>query len=72
MAVVEDGLGAAISAPRSAAAGMPEIAISNGTARLLDPQSRPSVFRLGIANDAAANLLGSVHRADQQEGRDHP
>ena len=59
IAVVEDGLGAAVSAPQSDAAGVPEIDIANGTAALMDPQSRPSLFRLGIANDAAATLLGS-------------
>ncbi len=59
VAVVEDGLGAAVSAPQSAAAGVPEIVIANGTAGLMDPQGRPSVFRLGIANDAAATLLGA-------------
>ena len=59
VAVIEDGLGAATSAPRSATAGVPEIVIANGNAGLLDPQNRPSVFRLGIANDAAATLLGN-------------
>jgi ABC-type branched-subunit amino acid transport system substrate-binding protein len=59
VAVVEDGIGAATSAPRSADAGVPEIVIANGNAGLLDPQNRPSVFRLGIANDAAATLLGN-------------
>jgi ABC-type branched-subunit amino acid transport system substrate-binding protein len=59
VAVIEDGLGAAVSAPRSAAAGVPEIVIANGTAGLMDPQNRPSVFRVGIANDAAATLLGA-------------
>lgn len=59
VAVIEDGLGAATSAPKSAAAGVPEIDIANGTAPLMDPQNRPSLFRLGIANDAAATLLGT-------------
>ena len=59
VAVIEDGLGSAVSAPRSAAAGVPEIVIANGTAALMDPQTRPSVFRLGIANDAGATLLGT-------------
>ena len=59
VAVIEDGLGAAVSAPKSAAAGVPEIDIANGTAALMDPQNRPSLFRLGIANDAAATLLGT-------------
>ena len=58
VAVVEDGLGSATSAPKGAAAGVPEIDIANGTAALMDPQNRPSLFRLGIANDAAATLLG--------------
>lgn len=80
VAVVEDGLGAAISAPKSAAAGVPEIDIANGTASLMDPQSRPSLFRLGIANDAAATLLGkyivqtspsvAIIHDDSDSGRD--
>ena len=57
-AVIEDGLGAATSAPKGAAAGVPEIDVANGTAALMDQQNRPSLFRLGIANDAAATLLG--------------
>ena len=59
VAVIEDGIGAATSAPRGAAADVPEIDIANGTATLMDPAGRPSLFRLGIANDAAANRLGS-------------
>jgi ABC-type branched-subunit amino acid transport system substrate-binding protein len=59
VAVIEDGLGATISAAHTNAAGVPEIAIDNGDAGLLDPQNRPSLFRLGIANDASAGRLGS-------------
>jgi branched-chain amino acid transport system substrate-binding protein len=80
VAVIEDGLGAAASAPRSAAAGVPEIDIGNGTAALMDPQNRPSLFRLGIANDAAATLLGryisqktksvAIIHDDSDSGRD--
>lgn len=80
VAVIEDGLGAATSAPRSAAAGVPEIDIANGTAALMDPQNRPSLFRLGIANDAAATLLGkyitqtstkvAIIHDDSDSGRD--
>jgi branched-chain amino acid transport system substrate-binding protein len=80
VAVIEDGLGAATSAAKGAAAGVPEIDIANGTAALMDPQNRPSVFRLGIANDAAATLLGAyvVHitksvaiiHDDSDNGRD--
>ncbi len=59
---------------------MPEIVIANGTAALMDPQTRPSVFRLGIANDAAATLLGTyivqtskrvaIIHEDSDSGRD--
>lgn len=59
VAVVEDGIGAATSAPKGQQAGVPEIDIANGTAALMDPAGRPSLFRLGIANDAAANRLGT-------------
>ena len=38
---------------------MPELVIANGDENLLDPQSRPSLFRLGIANDADASILGA-------------
>ena len=80
VAVIEDGLGAATSAPRGAAAGVPEIDVANGTATLMDPAGRPSLFRLGIANDAAANRLGTyiaqsiqsvaVIHDDSDSGRD--
>jgi branched-chain amino acid transport system substrate-binding protein len=80
VAVIEDGLGATTSAPKGAAAGVPEIDVANGTATLMDPQNRPSLFRLGIANDAAATLLGkyiaqSANRVaiihdDSDSGRD--
>jgi branched-chain amino acid transport system substrate-binding protein len=59
VAVIEDGIGAATSSSRSAAAGVPEIDIANGTAALMDPTGRPALFRLGIANDAAATRLGA-------------
>src|ERR1035437_7869212 len=59
VAVIEDGFGAATSAPKGNAAGVPEIDVANGTAALMDPAGRPSLFRLGIANDAAANRLGA-------------
>lgn len=55
--IVEDGIGAATSGPASQAAGVPEVVISNGTADLV--AGKPSLYRLGIANDAAANVLGS-------------
>ena len=58
VAILEDGVGASASAAHSNTAGVPEIVIANGTADLMDPKARPSLFRLGIANDAAATLLG--------------
>jgi ABC-type branched-subunit amino acid transport system substrate-binding protein len=80
VAILEDGLGASISAAHSQAAGVPEIDIANGDVSLLDPQNRPSLFRLGIANDAAANRLSayitqSIHTLailhdDTSSGRD--
>jgi len=80
VAVVEDGLGAKVSTSQSNAAGVPEIVITNGDATLLDPQSRPGLFRLGIANDAASNVLGryiagkstsvAIIHDDSENGRD--
>src|ERR1700730_4606850 len=57
VAVIEDGIGATISSAHSSSAGVPEIAITNGDAGLLDSANRPNLFRLGIANDAASNVL---------------
>ena len=80
VAVIEDGLGASISAPHTQTAGVPEIDVANGDVSLLDPQNRPSLFRLGIANDAASNRLAayitqSIHKVailhdDSTSGRD--
>ncbi len=55
--LVTDGYGSAASAQDSAGAGVPEIVVSNGSAALMDAKARPSLFRLGIANDAAASIL---------------
>jgi ABC-type branched-subunit amino acid transport system substrate-binding protein len=76
--IIEDGVGATLSAADSAAAGVPEIVIANGDAELA--KGRPSLFRLGIANDAAATVLSSyiARRAssvailhdDGEDGRD--
>ena len=76
--VVEDGVGAPLSAAGSRAAGVPEIVIANGDAEL--PKGRPSIFRLGIANDAAATVLGgyiarraasvAILHDDGEDGRD--
>lgn len=59
VAVVEDGIGAAASAAKSQAAGVPEIVITNGFTALTDPTNRPSIFRIAVANDASATLLGT-------------
>jgi ABC-type branched-subunit amino acid transport system substrate-binding protein len=56
--IVTDGYGSAASAADSAAAGVPEIVVHNGSASLLDPGQRPSLFRLGIGNAAATSILG--------------
>ena len=76
--VVEDGIGAALSAADSRAAGIPEIVIANGDAELT--RGRPSLFRLGIANDAAATVLSAyiqrkaasvaILHDDGEDGRD--
>ena len=76
--IVEDGAGATLSAAATKAAGVPEIVIANGDSTL--PQGRPSLFRLGIPNDAAASVLAGYvsHRAasvailhdDGEDGRD--
>jgi ABC-type branched-subunit amino acid transport system substrate-binding protein len=57
--IVTDGYGSAASAPDSAAAGVPEIVVHNGSASLIDPQARPSLFRLGIGNQAATSILSA-------------
>jgi len=58
VAIIEDGVGAAISGPRGQAAGVPEIATANGLSSLTGG-AHPSVFRLGIGNDAAASVLAT-------------
>ncbi len=76
--IVEDGVGATLGATATRAAGVPEIVIANGNSTLT--QGRPSLFRLGIPNDAAASVLAGYvsHRApsvailhdDGEDGRD--
>src|SRR4029077_4657885 len=76
--ILEDGVGATLSAVDSAAAGVPEMVVANGDSELT--RGRPSLFRLGIANDAAATVLsGYVSRKassvailhdDGEDGRD--
>jgi ABC-type branched-subunit amino acid transport system substrate-binding protein len=76
--ILEDGVGATLSAVDSAAARVPEMVVANGDSELT--RGRPSLFRLGIANDAAATVLsGYVSRKagsvailhdDGEDGRD--
>jgi ABC-type branched-subunit amino acid transport system substrate-binding protein len=67
--IVTDGYGAAASAADSDAAGVPQIVVDNGSATLIDPQARPSLFRLGIGNDAAASILSAyVARSSKAPG----
>ena len=70
--IVTDGYGSAASAPDSAAAGVPEIVVFNGSTSLIDPQTRPSLFRLGIANDAASSILsGYLAKSSKAPGIRH-
>jgi ABC-type branched-subunit amino acid transport system substrate-binding protein len=67
--IVTDGYGSAASAADSAAAGVPEIVVFNGSAQLIDPQARPSLFRLGIGNEAATSILsGYVAKSSKAPG----
>jgi len=57
--IVTDGYFAATAAQDSAAANVPVIVVDNGQADLMDPKARPSLFRLGVPNDAAAAVLSA-------------
>jgi branched-chain amino acid transport system substrate-binding protein len=57
--IVTDGQGAAGAAGDTASAGVPVVVVDNGDTTLLDPAARPSFFRLGIADDAAAGVLSA-------------
>lgn len=57
--IVTDGYDVASAAADSANAGVPVIVVDNGQADLMDPKARPSLFRLGIPNDAAAGILAA-------------
>lgn len=57
--IITDGAAVALAAPDSARAGVPVIAVDNGDTGLLDAKARPSLFRLGIADDAAAGVLAA-------------
>jgi branched-chain amino acid transport system substrate-binding protein len=78
--IVTDGYGAAAAAQDSAAAGVPVIVVNNGQASLMDAKSRPSLFRLGVPDDAAASVLSAyvamsskapaIIHDDTDDGRD--
>src|ERR1700686_5516612 len=57
VAVIEDGIGATISSSHSSSGGVPERATTSGACGLIDAANRPNLFRLGIANNAASNVL---------------
>ncbi len=57
--IVTDGYGAAAAAADSAGAGVPVVVVNNGQAELMDAKARPSLFRLGVPNDAAASVLAA-------------
>lgn len=62
VAVIEDGIGMSTSAAASEAAGVPEIAITDGDAALLADKNGnilPSLFGLRIPNSAAADVLAT-------------
>jgi branched-chain amino acid transport system substrate-binding protein len=78
--IVTDGYGAAAAAQDSAAAGVPVIVVNNGQAALMDAKTRPSLFRLGVPDDAAASVLSAyvarsskapaIIHDDTDDGRD--
>ena len=83
VAMLEDGIGMSTSGSKSQAAGMPEITITDGDLGLLVNQQNvpyPSLYRLGIPNDAASGLLAtyiqsktstvSIIHDDSSNGRD--
>lgn len=61
VAVIEDGIGMPTSAAKSTAAGVPEIAITDGDSGLLTNSSGPvpSLFGLRIPNNFAADVLAT-------------
>ena len=80
LGIVTDGYGAAAAAQDSQSANVPVVVVNNGQASLMDPKSRPSLFRLGIPADAAASVLGAyvarsskapaIIHDDTDDGRD--
>lgn len=57
--IITDGYDAAASAGATDAAHVPQIVIANGSTQVLDPKAHPSLFRIGIPNDAAASILSA-------------
>ena len=82
VAVIEDGIGMAASGAKSTAAGIPEIAITDGDSGLLTNSSGPvpSLFGLRIPNNFAADVLATymagkfssvaILHDDSENGRD--
>lgn len=57
--IVTDGYDAAASASASDAAHVPQVIVANGSTQVLDTKAHPSLFRIGIPNDAAASILSA-------------
>ncbi len=57
--IVTDGYDAAAGASATDSAGVPQIVIANGSTQTVDPKAHPSLFRIGIPNDAAASILSA-------------
>jgi len=57
--IVTDGEDAAASASASDAAHLPQVIVANGSTQVLDTKAHPSLFRVGIPNDAAASILSA-------------
>jgi ABC-type branched-subunit amino acid transport system substrate-binding protein len=70
--IVTDGEDAAAGAGASDSAGVPQIIVANGSTQVLDAKAHPSLFRIGIPNDAAASILsGYVARTSKSPGIIH-
>lgn len=78
--IVTDGYDIAGAAQDSQAAGVPVVVVNNGQASLMDPKARPSLFRLGVPDDAAGSILSAyvarhgrapaIIHDDTDDGRD--
>jgi ABC-type branched-subunit amino acid transport system substrate-binding protein len=57
--IVTDGEDAAAGAGAGDSAHVPQIIVANGSTQVLDVKAHPSLFRIGIPNDAAASILSA-------------